>query len=372
MFSIRGPNAMHVDASSRGATLNLVAACRLPRAQERMPRAKKAKKAKKSGKQNTNAPIATAATSADIMWPQSTPAADMWAALNGARRAVANVTSSGAFLAAAAETTTAGAVTTEDASAKNVAAGGVAAKPVTLNIAAAATAATVAQPFAAEDDAAADAAPAAHPPAADPVAASNPEPPTALSVANASCNEPMLAAARPPSLAPLASIDTPLQHVPSESSPAAPPADSQPPLLQSCELRAPQPLRKSTPKIQADVPAWLPGSVPDDTVPNDGGGGGEGSFGEGAAGGGDERGEGDGGGGRRISRHPPAKEGMVRTLAGLEKSMSTNVIVLGGALHGLTCAHTLLSRTRAPLSRDSHIASCTGLASHHACFTRPQ
>ena len=38
----------------------------------------------------------------------------------------------------------------------------------------------------------------------------------------------------------------------------------------------------------------------------------------------------------------------MRTLAGLEKSMSTNVIVLGGALHGLTCAHNPLSRTRAP------------------------
>ena len=124
---------------------------------------------------------------------------------------------------------------------------------------------------------------------------------------------------------------------------------------------------------QAYVPEYLQGSVPDDTVPNDGGGGGgsEGSFGEGAAGGGDERGEGDGGGGRRIS-HPPAKKNMVRSLSGLEKSMSQNVIVLGGALHGLTCAHTLLSRTRAPLSRDSHIASCAGLASHHACFTRPQ
>ena len=45
MFSIRGPNAMHVDASSRGATFNLVAACRLPRAQEGMPPAKKAKEA---------------------------------------------------------------------------------------------------------------------------------------------------------------------------------------------------------------------------------------------------------------------------------------------------------------------------------------
>ena len=75
--------------------------------------------------------------------------------------------------------------------------------------------------------------------------------------------------------------------------------------------------------------------------------GSEGSFGEGADGGGDERGEGDGGGGRRIS-HPPAKKNMVRSLSGLEKSMSQNVIVLGGALHGLTCAHNPLSRTRAP------------------------
>jgi hypothetical protein len=50
-------------------------------------------------------------------------------------------------------------------------------------------------------------------------------------------------------------------------------------------------------------------------------------------------------GGRRIT-HPPSKMGMVRTLDGLEKSMSQNVIVLGGALDGLTCAHTLLSRTR--------------------------
>ena len=258
MFSIRGPNAMHVDASSRGATFNLVAACRLPRAQEGMPPAKKAKKAKKGGENDTNAPIATAAA-ADIMWQpddtQSAPAADLLAALDGARCAVAKVTSSAVLPAAAAEATTAAAVTTDYDTAKGVAAGGVAAEPVTLNIAAAATAATV-------DDAAADATPAALPP----------------------CDESMLAAARPASPAPLAPIDTRrLQHVPSASSPAAPPA--------SRELRAPQPLRTSKPKIrvgrahQADVPALLPGSVPDDTVvPNDGGGGGgsEGSFGEGA------------------------------------------------------------------------------------------
>ena len=259
MFSIRGPNAMHVDASSRGATFNLVAACRLPRAQEGMPPAKKAKKAKKGGENDTNAPIATAAA-ADIMWqPDDTQsalhAAHLLAALDGARCAVAKVTSSAVLPAAAAEATTAGAVTTEDATATGVAAGGVAAEPVTLNIAAAATAATV-------DDAAADATPAALPP----------------------CDESMLAAARPASPAPLAPIDTRrLQHVPSASSPAAPPA--------SRELRAPQPLRHSKPKLragrahQADVPALLPGSGPDDTVvPNDGGGGGgsEGSFGEGA------------------------------------------------------------------------------------------
>ena len=88
MFSIRGPNAMHVDASSRGATFNLVAACRLPRAQEGMPPAKKAKKAKKGGENDTNAPIATAAA-ADIMWqPDDTQSAQdaayLLAALNDA------------------------------------------------------------------------------------------------------------------------------------------------------------------------------------------------------------------------------------------------------------------------------------------------
>ena len=76
--------------------------------------------------------------------------------------------------------------------------------------------------------------------------------------------------------------------------------------------------------------------------------------------------------GRRIT-HPPTKMGMVRTLDGLEKSMSQNVLVLGGALNGLRCAHTTAALTHPrPLSRDSHIASCASLASHHARFTRPQ
>jgi hypothetical protein len=81
--------------------------------------------------------------------------------------------------------------------------------------------------------------------------------------------------------------------------------------------------------------------------PGGGGGGREGSFGEGEAAGGGERGEGEGGGGKRTP-HPRPKMDMVRSLSGLEKSMAKNVIVLGGALNGLTCAHTLPSRTRAP------------------------
>ena len=58
-------------------------------------------------------------------------------------------------------------------------------------------------------------------------------------------------------------------------------------------------------------------------------------------------------GGRRIT-HPPSKMDMVRTLDGLEKSMSQNVIVLGGALDGLTCAHTCSHAPSPPLTRLSH------------------
>ena len=76
----------------------------------------------------------------------------------------------------------------------------------------------------------------------------------------------------------------------------------------------------------------------------------------------------DGRGGKRISR-PPNMMGMVLPTFGLEKSMAQNVLVLGGALNGLTCAHTLPSHSRTP----SHVTLILPpVLFWRARFTRPQ